>query len=100
MGMAKAYIALIGLVGVLLFAAPAAAGQKEFLFQGGGDPFDGQPTVGMSMTGRDPDRPQRVTEFAISNFDWDCGGNIGIVPAELQSLPISSNPEDAKTERT
>ena len=99
--MAKALIALIGLLAVLLIPAPAAAGNSnEFLFHGGGDPFDGKPIVGMSMTGEDPDKPHRVTGFTVSGFNWECGGEIGSVPADLVSLPISLNPKAARTRRT
>jgi hypothetical protein len=98
--MAMPLIALVGLVGVLLFPAPAAAGNtKEFLFQGGAEPFDGEPSVGMSMTGQELNEPRRVTGFSITGFNWECGGEGGTVPARGMSLPISFNPKAAKTKR-
>jgi hypothetical protein len=100
----QAVIALVGTViaGVLLSpaAAPAKTTAKtmEFLFQGGDEAFGTVP-VGMSMTGKDPTQPTRVTDFAITGFNWDCG-EAGTMPSkDVESLPIWENPDAAKIKR-
>src|SRR6476646_10871461 len=93
--MPKALIALIGLLGVLLFPASVAAGQAdEYLFQGGDEPFSGEHPVGMTMIGHDVNRPTKVNSFTITDLDWSCSGYVN----EL-TLSMGVNPRATRTKR-
>ena len=90
-------------VGALLVLAPAAAtaSTMEFLFGGGDEPFGGTPQVGMSMTGTDPKKPTKVTDFAVTGFDWvDCGAPGETSPAGVERVPIEENAAAAHIKRT
>jgi hypothetical protein len=72
----------------LIAASPATA--KELQFQGGDEPFDGQPSVGMTMTGPDFEKPKRVTGFSITGWTWTCGQLT--YPADLETAEIHNDP--------
>jgi hypothetical protein len=91
--MRNVLVGLVGtvVIGVALSPAPAVAKTApktmEFLFQGGDEPFEGTPPVGMSMTGTDFNKPTTVTGFAITGFNWECNGQS--VPADVEEVPIN-----------
>jgi hypothetical protein len=92
----KARVALAGVVvGGLLLVGPAAAKAKQFHFQGGTDPFESNPPVGMTMVGKKSKHPKRLTEFSIE-ATFDCGSGPGTV---LVRLPIERNKPAAKIRR-
>src|SRR6476660_9595316 len=96
--MPKALIALIGLIGVLLFPATAAGKSEEYFFRGGDEPFSGEHPVGMTMIGHDASEPSKVTGFSIGDVDWNCTWG-----TEHQSYPqtfsLGNNSKATKTKR-
>jgi hypothetical protein len=91
----KARIALIGpvAVGVLLLPAPAAA--KEFLYQGGSEPFGKIPPNGIAMEGKSFQRPVKLTGFTIEvTYDCPTGQD-----TQVESFPITSNSKAAFIKR-
>jgi hypothetical protein len=93
----QAVLALVGmvLVGVLVFPAPTAAKTKpktmELHFQGGGEPFGGNPPVGMSMTGPSFKHPRRVTGFTI-DVTYNCDGDLlpGVETFPIRKMPVAA----------
>ena len=96
MRMTKASIAIAVAAGLLLLSAPAAFGaNQELLFQGGGEPFSGDPPVGMTMAGPSFEEPKRLLGFSAQT-EW--GAECDHEPYEFNA-PVSLEPKSAKTKR-
>ena len=53
------------------------------------------------MTGTDPKKPTKVTDFAVTGFDWvDCGAPGENSPAGVERVPIEENAAAAHIKRT